>query len=87
MLFNNFFCFLKKIKLTVKSNKFSLFCKWIIFDFSGDEEKPFNDFTVYGKDTNYSTFAFQYSHYHFDQLRELMYYNVTQHIDVSNFVN
>ncbi|CAK8685039.1 unnamed protein product [Clavelina lepadiformis] len=45
------------------------------------ENKKFNDFPVHDKGTNYGTLNFQYENYHFDQLRELMYYNVSSHIE------
>ena len=58
------------------------------FDFvtliAGQKRKKFNDFTVFGKDTTYDTFSFQYEKYHFDQLKELMYHNVSTHIEVKD---
>ncbi|XP_076809591.1 cytosolic phospholipase A2-like [Clavelina lepadiformis] len=45
------------------------------------DDKKFNDFPVFVDGSPYSTFNFQYSGLEFDRLRELMYYNVTSHID------
>ncbi|XP_076809592.1 cytosolic phospholipase A2-like [Clavelina lepadiformis] len=45
------------------------------------DDGKFNDFPVFVDGSPYSTFNFQYSGLEFDRLRELMYYNVTSHID------
>jgi len=44
--------------------------------------RSFNDFPVYDPGNRYSTFKFVYTEEEFDRLRDLMYYNVTSHIDV-----
>nr|XP_026692097.1 cytosolic phospholipase A2 isoform X1 [Ciona intestinalis] len=41
------------------------------------EGQKFNDFNVFTKETAFSTFDFDYTGLEFDQLVELMYYNVT----------
>ncbi|CAK8682180.1 unnamed protein product [Clavelina lepadiformis] len=41
----------------------------------------FNDFPVLNEGSAYSTFTFQYDKLDFDRLRELMYFNVTSHIE------
>ena len=53
------------------------------FMLSESQHQPFNKFHVFGKDSEYSTFQFGYDSYKFDQLRELMYHNVTIHIEVN----
>ncbi|CAK8695640.1 unnamed protein product [Clavelina lepadiformis] len=45
------------------------------------EGKKFNDFPVHSEGSNYSTFNLNYNRYNFDQLRELMYYNVSSHVN------
>ena len=55
----------------------------VLLLFTADQNRPFNNFEVFGEKSHYSTFRFHYENYHFDQLRELMYYNVSSHIEAS----
>ena len=54
-----------------------------MFLFIGGEHRAFNDFSVFGENSEYGTFRFKYDDYRFDQLRELMYHNVSSHIEVN----
>jgi len=49
--------------------------------------RAFNDFKVFDEGNKFSSTFFQYHEYHFDQLKELMYYNVISHIEVSRAFN
>nr|CAB3264923.1 cytosolic phospholipase A2-like [Phallusia mammillata] len=51
------------------------------FDASKNDGRPFNDFPVFSKDGNYSTYKFNNTGLQFDQLHQLMYHNVTSHIE------
>uniref|UniRef100_H2Z901 PLA2c domain-containing protein n=1 Tax=Ciona savignyi TaxID=51511 RepID=H2Z901_CIOSA len=46
------------------------------------DDKAFTDFSVFGSGTSYGTLNFSYTDYQFDQLRELMHFNVTSNIEV-----
>nr|XP_002125337.3 cytosolic phospholipase A2 [Ciona intestinalis] len=45
------------------------------------DSRWFNDFPVFGEGTSFKTINFSNTPYQFDQLRELMYYNVSKNID------
>ena len=54
--------------------------------FSVNDSRPFNEFEMYDEGTNFGTFHLEYHKYNFDQLKELMYFNVTSHIEVSKLI-
>ncbi|XP_078481999.1 cytosolic phospholipase A2-like [Ciona intestinalis] len=46
-----------------------------------EDGTKFNDFSVFGDNSKYSTFTMKYSNYDFDRLRELMYFNVMSNVE------
>jgi len=60
------------------------FLKTWMFGTDFSSGSSFNDFPVFDPGNAYSTFKFHYSSEEFDRLRDLMYYNVSSHIQVEN---